>query len=198
MATRSQRRSRLLHVVRRQQHRAALDAEALHDVPQLQPALRIEAGGRLVEEEHVRIADQRARDAEPLLLAAREFADARVALLIERQIAQQLLGVVPVAIERAEEAHGLEDGELLGELRFLQRDADALAQLALVLAPVQAEDLDLAGVGLGQPFEDLDGRRLAGAVRPEQAEAFAAGDGRDRARRPPSRRRSTCADCGRR
>ena len=175
-----------------------LCAEALHDVPQLQAALRIEAGRRLVEKEDVGIADQRAGDGEPLLLAAGEFADARVALLIEREIAQQLLGVVPVAIERAEEPQRLEHGELLGELRFLQRDADALAQLALVLAPRQAEDLDVAGVGRGQAFEDLDRRRLPRAVRPEEAEAFAARDGRDRARRPLSRRRSTCADCGRR
>ena len=53
-------------------------------------------------------------------------------------------------------------------------------------APAEAEHLDLAGVRLEQPLEDLDGRRLAGAVRAEQAEALAgrdleveAGDGDD-------------------
>ena len=39
--------------------------------------------------------------------------------------------------------------------------------------PAQAEHLDLARVGLGQALADLDGRRLAGAVRAEQAEALA-------------------------
>ena len=39
--------------------------------------------------------------------------------------------------------------------------------------PAQPEHLDFAGVGLGQPFADLDRRRLAGAVRAEQAEALA-------------------------
>ena len=42
--------------------------------------------------------------------------------------------------------------------------------------PAQAEHLDLAGVGLGQALADLDRRRLAGAVGPEQAEALAGAD----------------------
>jgi hypothetical protein len=41
---------------------------------------------------------------------------------------------------------------------------------------VEAEHLDIAGVGNGEPFADLDRRRLAGAVRAEQPEAFASGD----------------------
>ena len=89
---------------------------------------------------------------------------------------QERVGIGTVAVERAEEAHGLVDGELLGELRLLQRDAHALAQLALVVAPVHAQDLDDAGVGRGESFQDLDGRGLAGAIRAEEAEAFAALD----------------------
>jgi hypothetical protein len=37
--------------------------------------------------------------------------------------------------------------------------------------------LDLAAVGRRQAFQDFDRRGLAGAVRAEQAEAFAGGDG---------------------
>src|SRR5205085_9402086 len=79
--------------------------------------------------------------------------------------------------KRPEEPHRFEHGQLLGELRFLQRNTDAFAQLAFVRAPVEPEDFDLAGVGLGQSFQDLDRRRFPRAVRPEQAEALAAGDG---------------------
>ena len=43
-------------------------------------------------------------------------------------------------------------------------------------SPAPAEHLDLARVGRGQALADLDGRRLAGAVGPEQAEALAAAD----------------------
>ena len=48
--------------------------------------------------------------------------------------------------------------------------------------------------GVEQPFEDLDRRRLAGAVRTEQAEAFAALHRRATGRRRRRRRRSVCAD----
>ena len=52
-------------------------------LPELQPALRIEAGGRLVEEQQLGVADQGAGDRQALLLAAGELADARVALLLQ-------------------------------------------------------------------------------------------------------------------
>ena len=76
-------------------------------------------------------------------------------------------------VERSEQPQRLLDGELVGELRLLELDAEALAQLALV-APSAGRAPRLARVGREQPFEDLDRRRLAGAVRAEQAEALAA------------------------
>ena len=45
------------------------------------------------------------------------------------------------------------------------------------VVPAAAEDLDIARRGRQQSFEDLDGRGLARAVRPEQAEALAGLDG---------------------
>jgi hypothetical protein len=52
-----------------------------------------------------------------------------------------------------------------------ERDAQQLAQRAIVLAPAAAKDDDLARVGRRETLADLDGGRLAGAVRAEQAEA---------------------------
>ena len=49
------------------------------DVPQRQPRLRIESDRRLVEKDHARLVDERARDHEALLLAAGELIDFRVA-----------------------------------------------------------------------------------------------------------------------
>src|ERR1051326_7250722 len=167
---------RFFHVVRRQEHRSAAFAKAAHDFPQLQTALRIETGRRLVEEENVRTADERGRDGETLLLPARQLADARVALLIERQIAQQLFGIMTIAIKRAKQTQRLEDRELVGKLRFLQRDADPLAQIARVIAPRHAEDADVAGVRRVDSFENLDRRRLPRAVRPEETETLTALD----------------------
>ena len=68
------------------------------------------------------------------------------------------------------------DPQLLRKLRLLKLDAEALPQGESVAAPAIAEHLDLPAVGAPQAFEDLDGRGLAGAVRAEHPEAFAAAD----------------------
>src|SRR4029077_11132072 len=105
--------------MRRQEDCASLLPEALNDVPQLQTALGIESRGGFVEEENVGVADERAGDGKPLPLAAGQLAHARVVLLVEREIAQQVLGVLSGAVERTEKAQGFKDRELVGELRFL-------------------------------------------------------------------------------
>jgi hypothetical protein len=78
-----------------------------------------------------------------------------------------------VRVERGEERQRLVDAQLVGEARLLQRDADALAQRALVLLPAAPEHLDLARAGLDQALEDLDRGGLARAVGAEQPEALA-------------------------
>ena len=65
----------LVHVVRRQQDRSARGAEVANEVPQLPARLRIEPGGRLVEEQEIGIPDQRARDRESLALPAGQIHD---------------------------------------------------------------------------------------------------------------------------
>src|SRR3989442_3326198 len=50
-----------LHVVRRQQHRAARRPEAADHVPQLAPRLRVEPGGGLVQEQELRPGHERDR-----------------------------------------------------------------------------------------------------------------------------------------
>ena len=42
-----------------------------------------------------------------------------------------------------------------------------------IVTPVVAENVDLAGSGIEQAFEDFDGGRFARAIGSEQAEAFA-------------------------
>jgi hypothetical protein len=83
-----------------------------------------------------------------------------------------------LAIERPEQREHFADGELVGELRLLQLNAEPLAQRPPggALAPRCPQDLDVARVRCRQPFEDLDRRGLAGAVRSEQAKALAGAD----------------------
>ncbi len=79
-------------------------------------------------------------------------------------------------VEAAKECQDLAHLQLLRELRLLQLDAEPAAQRQAVASPPIAEHLDVTGVGVPEAFEDLDGRRLAGAVRAEHAEALAGAD----------------------
>ena len=75
-----------------------------------------------------------------------------------------------------EEREALGDRQRLVHRRRLQDDADLLAPSLVGLGRVRAEHGDRAGVALAVALEDLDGRRLAGAVGAEEAEDLARGD----------------------
>jgi hypothetical protein len=68
---------------------------------------------------------------------------------------------------------GLGDRQVRPELRLLQDDADALPERGARMLGIEAQDLDLATVPCAVALEDLDRRRLPGAVRAEQAEDLA-------------------------
>ena len=70
----------------------------------------------------------------------------------------------------------LADRQPRPELGLLQDDADPLPERPLRAARVEAEHRHLARVALPVALQDLDGRRLAGSVRPQQAEDLARGD----------------------
>ena len=74
---------RLFHVVRRQNNRAPRLLQLVHQVPQMPPRLRIEPRRRLVQKQQLRIAHQRRRHRQPLLLPAGEPAHARLPLLFQ-------------------------------------------------------------------------------------------------------------------
>ena len=140
------------------------------------------------------LADERARDREPLLLPSRKRADPALPLALERDDRQQLVDLAAASVEGAKQPQHLFDGQLVAELRFLQLDAEPFAQLALARRSSESEDLDVARRRREEPFEDLDRRRLAGAVRAEEAEALAAPDVQRRDRPRRRRRRSVSGD----
>ena len=69
----------LVHVVGGEHQRDALTLELVEALPQQVARLRVEPGGRLVEQQQLGLVDQRAGDREPALHAARERVDAVVA-----------------------------------------------------------------------------------------------------------------------
>ena len=78
----------LVHVVGRQHDGAAAVPQVADDFPELAAGLRVEPRRRLVEEEHLGIADQGDRDGQPLLLAAGELLDEGVGLALQRHPAR--------------------------------------------------------------------------------------------------------------
>src|ERR1044071_762626 len=165
-----------LHVVRGDDDGAACAFDSFDEIPELPPRLGIEAGGGLVEKEELGIGDEGARERQPLLLTTRQLPHATVALLPELDRIEDFLEGTGPLVEAAKELQGLGDGEFVGELGFLERDPEALAQGSGAGLPGFAEDANLTRVGLVQPLADLDGGGLAGAIGAEQTEAFAGAD----------------------
>ncbi len=81
----------LLHEVGHQDDRHAAVADILDELPGVTPRLRVEAGGQLVEDRDLRVADQRQRDRQPLLLAAGQLAERGLALVGQAEIVEQLV-----------------------------------------------------------------------------------------------------------
>ena len=169
----------LVEVLRGQQHRAALGDQVADGVPHLAAGARVEAGGRLVEEDQRRPGDQAGGQVEPAPHATGELRDLLVAGVLEAEPAEQLLGgrarpLLVDAEQPAEQVEVLAGGEVLVDRGVLPGDADQLAHHVRVLLDVDAEDLRAAAVHREQRGEHLEHRGLAGAVGSEDAEDLAA------------------------
>ena len=162
---------RLVHVVGGEEDGLAEVAQGGDRLPGLAPRLRVEAGGRLVEEEQLRIADQRHADVEAALLPAGELAGARVRLALEADRVDHLLDRSRPAVVAGEQRERLGDGQVGVEAAALQDDPDPLAPGAAGRAadPRRGPSTSPA-VAIAVSLEDLDRGRLAGAVGPEEGE----------------------------
>ena len=155
---------------------------AFDHLPQAQPAARVEAGGRLVEEQHRRLCDERGGEVEAAAHPARVGLGRSSAGVDEVEALEQLaaagLGVPAAgAVEPSDHRQVLEAGEVFVDRRVLAGEPDPLAQRGSVVAHVEAEHARAAGVGLQQRGEDAHERRLAGAVRAQQPHDLALPDG---------------------
>ena len=143
---------------------------------------RIEPCERLVEHEQLRLVHERRRKLRPLLVAMRELLQLRRRPLGKAEPLQPRLRGRPrlVCVHAVQAA---EVGDLLGdrhpriETALLRHVAEAQPVLELHRPPIPEH---LARIRLDQPEDRAHRRRLAGAVRPEEAEHPAALD-RERA-----------------
>ena len=100
----------------------------------------------------------------------------RVALLLEADELDDVADRPRLRVVAGEQREILGDGEAVVEGRGLEDDADPLAPVETRGGRVLAEHGHRPAVALAVALEDLDGRRLAGAVRAEQPEDLALRD----------------------
>ena len=137
----------------------------------------VERRGRLVEQEDARLADERLRDAEPLLHPLRHSFDAAVGGVRERDELEQALPLGGAAARAGEPLVQLE--HLVG--RVPAGEAEQLGEVAerrprRARSGARARDLGVAAGRAHEPDGDLHERRLAGAVRAEQADQLPLAD----------------------
>ena len=157
----------------------AVAVEATNELPEALAQLDVDAGGRLVEDDHRRPVHERLRDQHPAFHAAGERAHVGVRLGREVEVMHHLVDpgavraqtVVP-RLDRERLAHG----EKRIEDELLRHHAEQPPRGPVLADDVVSEHARDAFVRPRKPGEHADQRRLAGAVRPEQAEEFPARD----------------------
>ena len=136
----------------------------------------VEAGGRLVHDDEQGLADEGLGNAEALLHATRERADAALAHVVEVGLLQQgLYRVAPLATVYDALHHGHVVEQVFGRHprvhpKLLGQVAQHPAQGHLILQRVDSVEVDAAAVGGLQRGNGAHQAAFAGAVGPEQAE----------------------------
>ena len=164
-----------LQVLRGQQQRRPPALQLAHDGPDLVAAARVQARGRLVEEQHPRAGQQARGDVESAAHAARIGPGRPARRLHQVKPLQQLAGAAASRcrgqLEQApEHLQVLPPGQQLVDRRELPGQADQLPDRGRLADHVVAEDLRPARIRRQQRGQDADQRGLARPVRAQQAE----------------------------
>ena len=141
----------------------------------------IDAVGRFVEKQHLRVMQQGAHERQLLLHAAGKIGGPAVAERLHARHAEQLLHRVdrdrPWGAEQVGvEDHVLVDGEIAIQAEALGHVADAVLDGIQLAGDVVAGDPGFAFGGIEQAAEQPQRGGLPGAVRPDDAEDLAPRD----------------------
>ena len=177
----SQKPLHLLQLVADVEDRAALGRQALEHDEQLVGLLRRQHRGRLVEDEQLRILQQRAHDLDALALADRQVARPRAwdrAAGRKRAILAQAAPTCPLKVPRRRAPSATFSATV--RLSNSEKCWNTMPMPRAARLPRSGEDdrlalpADFALARLQQAVEDLDERRLARAVFAEQRVDLAA------------------------
>ncbi len=155
--------------------RLAQRAQFAEQLAKLDPCPRVEAGGGLVEEQDLGVVDERVRQAEPLLHAARQRLDVLVALVAEVDELEEVADHASSAGRRdavaaSEEVEVLPDLHVVVDPEHVRHEPDDAPHLIGVPGHRPARDLGLPGRRTKERGEHAQDRGLAGAVGPDQPE----------------------------
>jgi len=169
---------RLLHVVGREQDRLAVAVQLAEQVPQRQPALRIEPGRRLVQEQHRRAVEDRARHHQPLRHPAGQRVHRRLGPLGQLELLEQLVRDLagplgPHAEEPAVKVQVLPHGELAVQGVLLRNDAAQLLGQRRMRGDVDPGEVGPARCRHHAGGQHPGGGRFPRAVGTQQAEDLA-------------------------
>ncbi|MDA0336362.1 MAG: hypothetical protein O2782_14445 [bacterium] len=160
-----------VHHMRGQQDRAPLLLNDLHDaLEKVASHEHIQARRRFVENQQFRVMTHGQHQRQ--LCAHAPGQVLHLALRIQAELIEQVghVLVVPVRVERGREAHQFPHPHPAVELGRLGDVANALPQSQAILDRIEPQDSHTASGRSLQPEQSLDGRRLAGAVAPEETE----------------------------
>lgn len=159
---------RLFHVVRGQHNGLSLGTNALNQVPEIAPRLRIQPGGRFIKKQDLGIIDHGYREQQPLPLATGKPSGILMTELLQRAEPAQTVDGQTATVKTSKEAEILFNRQEFLQCRGLKLHAGPFAELG-----VQRSALVKDGAGCGRKYalHDLDRRCLARAVRPQQTEA---------------------------
>ncbi|GMA96436.1 hypothetical protein GCM10025881_32600 [Pseudolysinimonas kribbensis] len=159
----------LAHEVRGEEDGAAFPGQMPGEGAHPHDALGVEAVHRLVEDERLRVAEERGGDAEPLAHAEREAADPAARDALQPGERDDLVDP-PRAdpVRRRHRAQVLARGASAVHGLGIQQHAHSPQRVAQL--PIgHAVDACFAGGGPVEAHDHAHGRRLAGAVRPEES-----------------------------
>ena len=141
----------------------------------------IDAGGRFVEQEHLRLLRQRPRDEDPLLLPAGKMPQGRLPVIVHRHAFQRVHGNIAILFRRPPEEsqhpvaphhdrleHG--DGEIAVQGFLLRKIPDAGAVVAVQLFAGTVEYFQAARERRHEAEDRAAERRFTRSVRPDDAD----------------------------
>ena len=162
----------LVHIMRRYQHGHAFAGELVNLVPELAPGLRIDPGGRLIEQQDLGVVQHSSRQREALFPAARKLAReltgaARQPQPLERGIDPRVALIQP--IDPRDELKVFADCQIAEQPELLCHIADLALDPAALGSQIKPQHFALTRIGNDQPADHPERGGLARAIGTKEA-----------------------------